>query len=119
MILIKAGLDGSPTVEVEQGILIGKTVQFSEQEFININRKIEVYEGVPYAEPPDRFERPEKKAPWNGIWNATYPRAACIQNPASTYGLRISEDCLYLNIYVPNGVSLWIFWGVMRHGVSM
>ena len=99
-------VEAQPLVEVEQGTLKGKTVQFAEQEFININRDIHAYEGVPYAEPPSRFERPEKKAHWNGIWDATYPRSACIQNPAATLGLPISEDCLYLNIYVPSGVSV-------------
>ena len=40
---------------------MGKTVMFSEHEFINIDRELDVYEGVPFAEPPVRFEYPREK----------------------------------------------------------
>ena len=97
-----------PLVEVEQGILMGKTVMFSENEFINIDRELDVYEGVPFAEPPVRFEHPVKKSAWDGTWNATYVRPSCYQQSLYVIKdqLELSEDCLYLNIYVPNGVSM-------------
>ena len=83
----------------------------------NIDRELDVYEGVPFAEPPVRFEHPVKKAAWDGTWNATYVRPSCYQQSLYVIKdqLELSEDCLYLNIYVPNGVSVqnglkkWIF----------
>ena len=96
-----------PMVEVKQGLLMGKTVTFSEHEFINIDKEIDVYLGVPYAEPPVRFEYPVEKSAWNGTWNATYTRSDCYQNAFynNEVAFQPSEDCLYLNIYVPRGVS--------------
>ncbi|XP_061467862.1 thyroglobulin [Rhineura floridana] len=60
--------------------------------------------GIPYAAPPvaeNRF-RPPQAFTWVESWNATTTRASCWQpgdgeaSPSS-----ISEDCLYLNVYVP------------------
>lgn len=79
--------------------------------------------GVPYATPPlgaRRFQPPEAPASWPGIRNATALPPACPQNlhgalpaimlpvwftdnleAAATYVQNQSEDCLYLNLYVP------------------
>ena len=86
---------------------MGKTVTFSEHEFINIHKEIDVYLGVPFAEPPVRFEYPVEKSAWNGSWNATYTRPDCYQNKIynNEVAFQPSEDCLYLNIYAPRGVS--------------
>ena len=104
---IMCQINAQPSVVVEQGTLMGKTVMFSEHEFINIDRELDVYEGVPFAEPPVRFEYPVKKTAWSGTWDATYVRPSCYQQSrfVDRDGLQVSEDCLYLNIYVPNGVS--------------
>uniref|UniRef100_A0A3B3Z6Y3 Carboxylesterase type B domain-containing protein n=1 Tax=Periophthalmus magnuspinnatus TaxID=409849 RepID=A0A3B3Z6Y3_9GOBI len=82
------------------------------------------YLGVPYARPPigeRRFQPPEPALPWPGIRNATQFAPVCPQsldernmltdmmpswltanlNIADTYLTQQSEDCLYLNIYVP------------------
>ncbi|KAK5861626.1 hypothetical protein PBY51_017086 [Eleginops maclovinus] len=58
--------------------------------------------GVPYARPPIgslRFEAAQV-ADWTGTWNATEPRASCIQ-PGDEESSSSSEDCLYLNVYSP------------------
>ncbi|XP_048718770.1 neuroligin-1 isoform X2 [Caretta caretta] len=80
--------------------------------------------GVPYAAPPvgeHRFQPPEPPSPWPDIKNATQFAPVCPQNiiegrlpevmlpvwftnnldVVSTYVQDQSEDCLYLNIYVP------------------
>uniref|UniRef100_A0A3B4G0G1 Carboxylesterase type B domain-containing protein n=1 Tax=Pundamilia nyererei TaxID=303518 RepID=A0A3B4G0G1_9CICH len=80
--------------------------------------------GVPYAAPPTgerRFQPPEPAAPWPDIRNATHFAPVCPQSivegrlpdvmlpvwftnsidVVSTYVQDQSEDCLYLNIYVP------------------
>ncbi|XP_049588066.1 neuroligin-1 isoform X4 [Syngnathus scovelli] len=80
--------------------------------------------GVPFAAPPTgerRFQPPETLAPWPDIRNATRFAPVCPQNivegrlpdvmlpvwftnsidVVSSYVQDQSEDCLYLNIYVP------------------
>ncbi|CAH2272391.1 neuroligin-2 isoform X1 [Pelobates cultripes] len=81
------------------------------------------YLGVPYATPPigeRRFQLPEAPASWTEIRNATSFAPVCPQNlhgmlpgimlplwftenmdVVAGYVQNQSEDCLYLNIYVP------------------
>lgn len=62
-------------------------------------------QGIPFAEPPVRFSPPVTKQSWQGEWNATYFRPACVQ-PGDFYKFwfkpEMSEDCLYLNVYSPH-----------------
>jgi para-nitrobenzyl esterase len=80
-----------------------------------------VFRGIPFAQPPVgdlRWREPQPVRPWRGVRDANQYSAACIQDPiqtgnrrlASLYGIddeptemvrTISEDCLYLNIWVP------------------
>uniref|UniRef100_A0A673KSE6 Neuroligin 4 X-linked b n=1 Tax=Sinocyclocheilus rhinocerous TaxID=307959 RepID=A0A673KSE6_9TELE len=85
---------------------------------------VEQYLGVPYAMPPTgqrRFQVPEPPASWPGIRNATQFAPVCPQyledrllltdmlpvwftanlDTVASYVHEQSEDCLYLNIYVP------------------
>ncbi|KFP33917.1 Thyroglobulin, partial [Colius striatus] len=67
-------------------------------------RNISQFLGIPFAAPPlaeKRFSPPEPFT-WVETWNATVPRAACWQpgdGEAPSYS--VSEDCLYLNVFVP------------------
>lgn len=88
------------------------------------------YLGVPYARPPTgdrRFQPPEPPLPWPGIRNVTQFAPVCPQSLdersilgdmmpswltanldiAATYLTHQSEDCLYLNIYVPTEEGEW------------
>uniref|UniRef100_A0A3B5BLQ2 Neuroligin-4, X-linked-like n=1 Tax=Stegastes partitus TaxID=144197 RepID=A0A3B5BLQ2_9TELE len=88
------------------------------------------YLGVPYARPPTgdrRFQAPEPPLPWPGIRNVTQFAPVCPQSLdersmlgdmmpswltanldiAATYLTHQSEDCLYLNIYVPTEEGEW------------
>ncbi|XP_026534330.1 thyroglobulin, partial [Notechis scutatus] len=65
--------------------------------------------GVPYAAPPvgeNRFHPPQPFT-WTDFWNATTTRANCWQ-PGDDSLSSVSEDCLFLNIFVPqnNGGNL-------------
>lgn len=84
---------------------------------------VEQYLGVPYATPPineRRFQPPEAPGSWQEIRNATHFAPVCPQNvhgvlpeimlpvwftdnldAAAGYVQNQSEDCLFLNIYVP------------------
>ncbi len=101
-----------PLVRVEQGLILGKTVHF-ENDYLDVQEDVDVFLGIPFAEPPVgdlRFEAPLPKEPWaeDDVYNATYIRDFCVQasEEASFYGQ--SEDCLYLNIYVPNPKVIFI-----------
>ncbi|XP_061090602.1 neuroligin-2a isoform X1 [Conger conger] len=84
---------------------------------------VEQYLGVPYATPPmgdRRFQPPEAPGSWQEVRNATQFAPVCPQNVhgvlpeimlpvwftdnlyiAAGYIQNQSEDCLYLNVYVP------------------
>lgn len=66
---------------------------------------ISMSEGVPIARPPlgkRRFKLPEPPDIWEGVRNATLYSAACISNStvSSSVQKHISEDCLYMNVFV-------------------
>lgn len=70
-------------------------------------KQVDQFLGVPYAAPPlaeGRFQAPEPLN-WTGSWDATKPRASCWQPGTRTPApASVSEDCLYLNIFVPGDV---------------
>ncbi|XP_066449844.1 acetylcholinesterase isoform X1 [Eleutherodactylus coqui] len=94
--------------------------------------------GIPFAEPPVdklRFRRTEAKNPWSHVWDATVYPNACYQYFDTLYpgfpGMEMwnpnrpmSEDCLYLNIWVPSPrptnatVMVWIYGGGFYSGSS-
>uniref|UniRef100_G3WK69 Thyroglobulin n=1 Tax=Sarcophilus harrisii TaxID=9305 RepID=G3WK69_SARHA len=71
-------------------------------------KRIVQFLGVPYASPPlaqKRFGAPESFN-WTGSWEATVPRANCWQPGfGKTSFSSVSEDCLYLNVFVPQNLG--------------
>ncbi|XP_014220888.1 venom carboxylesterase-6-like [Trichogramma pretiosum] len=71
-------------------------------------KKYAAFEGIPYAMPPigpRRFEPPVSVQPWANELSANRTRDVCLQhrrdkNKWGSY-LQGSEDCLYLDVYVP------------------
>jgi para-nitrobenzyl esterase len=102
-----------------------------------------VFLGIPYAAPPVgalRWREPQPPASWAGVRDATRPGSPCVQNEAglgtfiqplaaaygASYGivpLSSSEDCLFLNAWVPDWphksrlpVMVWLHGGSNRVG---
>ncbi|XP_049779935.1 cholinesterase-like isoform X1 [Schistocerca cancellata] len=103
-------------VTVKQGVLRGTTATSV------YNVSYTSFVGIPYATPPLgklRFQAPQPAANWEGILNATEYGSDCVQESGTG-----SEDCLYLNVYVPGvpeegaqlPVMFWIYGGGYRVG---
>jgi para-nitrobenzyl esterase len=103
---------------------IAKTISVSTQygKLLGKQRSgVNAFLGVPFAKPPIsalRWKSPQTIDEWSGDLKAFKKSAACLQgaapNPALLTGE--SEDCLYLNIWVPKGegpfpVMVWFHGG--------
>lgn len=56
--------------------------------------KAHIFYGIPYADPPVgayRWKPPRPVSPWHGVYNASFPRAACMQACRGP----IAEECSY------------------------
>uniref|UniRef100_A0AAY4EQU2 Carboxylesterase type B domain-containing protein n=1 Tax=Denticeps clupeoides TaxID=299321 RepID=A0AAY4EQU2_9TELE len=112
-----------PTVNTQYGRLRGMRVPLPSDALAPVDQ----YLGVPYASAPvgdRRFTAPDAPLPWSGVRNATRFPPVCPQNirnavpeimmpvwatfnldTVATYLQEQSEDCLYLNIYVPTQIG--------------
>ncbi len=93
---------------------------------------VRIFKGLPYAAPPvgqGRWRPPAPPASWSDVRQATRFAAACPQPPArpgSIYAAthaKVSEDCLYLNVWAPEGLSdapvfVWIHGGSLVTGAG-
>ena len=91
-----------------------------------------VYKGIPFAKPPVgdlAFRHPVSPEPWDGVFHADSGSANPIQDQGGFSVPNNSQDCLYLNIFVPeeNGkkevqkgrpVMVWIYGGSYNRGGS-
>lgn len=100
-------------VETKSGLIRGlsKTV---------LGREVHVFTGIPFAKPPVgplRFRKPVPVDPWHGVLDATSLSNSCYQERYEYFpgfegeemwnpNTNISEDCLYLNIWVPQRLRI-------------
>ena len=101
-----------------------------------LGKEVNAFYGIPFARPPVghlRFKHPQPIDPWHAILNATVKPNSCWQSIdlSETEGAKVwnpntplSEDCLYLNVWVPKATShkksvmVWIFGGGFVAGTS-
>lgn len=66
---------------------------------------VTAYLGIPFAQPPVgnlRWKNPQPPSPWSGTFQATQMSSGCPQpNTLGLCSAGMSEDCLYLNVWVP------------------
>ena len=108
----------APAIVTDQGPLKGLAVA-GEHEYL----------GIPYASPPVgslRWLPPQPPTRFNGLFNATKFGSICTQLKGGVGPVTGSEDCLYLNVYVPDvdppargfPVMVWIHGGSLLIGAA-
>lgn len=93
------------------------------------NKMLHVFYGVPYAEPPQRFKKPQPLQPWSNTKIALFPGKICTQTIREEVrdtlpSTDVSEDCLTCDIYVPGypsdqnnkAVVIWFMGGEFQTG---
>ncbi|CAG2109730.1 unnamed protein product [Medioppia subpectinata] len=108
---------GAETVDVKtsSGTVRGQTI-------VEMEKRLNVFLGVPFAEPPVgalRFARPHPiTTPAPDIIDATAKKTSCFGGDQP-----VSENCLYVNIWAPHNttgalkpVMFWIYGGGFRGG---
>ncbi|KAG8509448.1 Bile salt-activated lipase [Galemys pyrenaicus] len=86
---------------------------------------VDVFKGIPFAAAPKPLEKPQPHPGWQGTLKAKDFKRRCLQATITQGGTYGEEDCLYLNIWVPQGkkevsrdlpVMIWIFGGAFLIG---
>jgi para-nitrobenzyl esterase len=106
------GADGDPVVRTADGSVRG---------IVTDDHRI--FQGIPYAAPPVgglRLRSPQPAKPWTGVRDATRRPPVCPQTfsypPGTPVQFQGAEDCLYLNVHVPRGVTRPMPVMVFLHG---
>ncbi|XP_057894024.1 bile salt-activated lipase-like [Melospiza georgiana] len=88
---------------------------------------VDIFRGIPFAAPPKTLEDPQPHPGWDGTLKAKEFKKRCMQLKLTQTDVRGSEDCLYLNIWVPQGrrqvstklpVMVYIYGGAFLLGGS-
>lgn len=125
--------DGDPLiVQTKSGKVRGMTITAV------TGKPVDAWLGIPYAQKPIgnlRFRHPRPVEKWSGVLNTTVQPNSCVQIIDTVFGdfegatmwnpnTPLSEDCLYVNVVVPNprptnaAVLLWIFGGGFYSGTN-
>lgn len=99
----KAADESAPLVHTSSGSLTGVALRSGE-------KIVDAYLGIPFAEPPTgerRFQMPLPVTSWKGTLRAVNMSKGCVQtdfailNDVKLNMSDTTEDCLYLNVWVP------------------
>lgn len=104
-----------PKVQTSQGEISGKLVN-----------GVRAYLGIPYAAPPVgelRWQSPQPPASWSGTRDGRVFSDRCAQPASFLSPKSANEDCLYLNVHVPDNIGngklpvmVWIHGGAFLSG---
>ncbi|NWU65083.1 CEL lipase, partial [Pterocles burchelli] len=88
---------------------------------------VDIFRGIPFAARPRTLQDPEPHPGWDGTLEAKKFKNRCMETTLTQTNVRGNEDCLYLNIWIPQGrkhvstnlpVMIWIFGGAFLVGGS-
>nr|XP_010973713.1 bile salt-activated lipase [Camelus dromedarius] len=88
---------------------------------------VDIFKGIPFAAAPKALENPQQHPGWQGTLEAKDFKKRCLQATITQDDTFGEEDCLYLNIWVPQGgsevsynlpVMIWIYGGAFLMGSS-
>ncbi len=127
-------------VSTDKGRIRGIRHHLPRREGDKDEKIVDAFLGIPFAKAPVghlRFKHPQPIDTWSGIYNATKLPNSCYQIPDEEFGefrgstmwnpnTRVSEDCLYLNVWVPkthpklrkSAVMVWIYGGGFYSGTT-
>jgi para-nitrobenzyl esterase len=104
-------------VALDTGLISGSAAAISD---------VREFKGIPFATPPVgdlRWREPRPAAHWDGIRKADAFSPVCIQDTGSRDSQKMSEDCLYLNVWTgarsardQRPVMVWIYGGGYYRG---
>jgi para-nitrobenzyl esterase len=104
-------------VRLDTGLVSGSAASTSD---------VRVFKGIPFAAPPVgdlRWRGPRLAAHWDGVLNADAFSPVCMQDTGSRDSQKMSEDCLYLNVWTgarsardKRPVMVWIYGGGYYRG---
>jgi para-nitrobenzyl esterase len=86
---------------------------------------VRAFKGIPFAAPPigdQRWRAPKPAAHWDGVRKADQFSPVCMQAAGGNSDQKISEDCLYLNVWTgakagdKRPVMVWIYGGGYNNG---